>query len=376
MRTSIAWRNVLHDKRRTLAAMSGVAFAIVLIFMQLGFYLSCRISSTMMYDALDFDAILVSKPYVHLRCCNMIPRARIEQAGAVPGVASATPVYVATVLWRNPETSARREVLVLGVNPTERPFRLAEINRNLPLLQDPDTAIMDQEARPLVGSHGVGTVTEANGRRIEVVAEYSRGVGLVADGSMVVSDETIKPWLPLRSLRRVQLGLVRFEPGADPDAVLGALRACLPDDTRVWSRAQLVAYERNFFLNIKPLGIMFTSGLLVGLAVGAVILYQVLSADIANQIRQYATLKAMGYGPSYLYGVVMKQGFLFALLAYCPAVAVSVVVYAAVRHLGQLPMYMTPERLVIVFVLSVVMCTISGLLAIRKVNAADPADLF
>jgi putative ABC transport system permease protein len=376
MRTSIAWRNVFHDKRRTIAASSGVAFAILLVFMQLGFYTACQTSATMVYDTLDFDAILISKPYVHLRYSDTIPRSRLYQASAVSGVASSVPIYVTTGMWRNAASKISREILVLGVNPADQPFRLDEINRNLHLLAEPDTAIVDQVARPLVGPHGVGTVTELNGQRIEVVADYSRGSGLIADAAVLVSDLTMSRLVGKPKLDRVQLGLIRFADEARPELVLRRLRATMPADTAVWSREELKAHEQHFFLFVKPVGFMFTSGVFVGFLVGAVIMYQILSADIAAQIPQYATLKAVGYGPGYLSRVVMTQGILFAILGYLPALVLSFGIYALVRNLADLPMYLTPMRALFVLALSIGMCVLSGLLAVRKVHAADPADLF
>ncbi len=359
-----------------MTATSGVAFAILLMFMQLGFYTACRTSATRVYEALDFDAILVSTRYGHLRDSGTILRSRLYQASGVPGVQSVTPLYVTAALWRNVATRVRREILVLGVNPADRPFSVEEVNRRLHLLVTPDTAIIDRIAKPIIGPHDIGTVTELNGRRIEVVADYGRGTGLIADGSLLVSDLTITRLLGDSSLDQVQLGLVRLAPGADRDAVLSELRSCLPDDTLAWSREQLRAHEQHFFINVKPVGFMFKSGVLVGFLVGAVILYQILSADIAKHIPQYATLKAIGYGPGYLYRVVMKQGLLFAVLGYCPALVLSFGLYAVVRALADLPTYMTLERAAVVFVMTVGMCSLSGLLAVRKVNVADPADLF
>ena len=376
MRTSLAWSNVIHDKRRTLAAIAGVAFAILLVFMQLGFYTGCQTSATMLYDAFDFDAILLSKAYVHLRLSYSIPRTRISQASGVAGVASVVPVYVSAALWRNIETKINREVMVFGVNPDDRPFAVDEISRALPLLKKPDTAIMDQVAKPLIGPHPVGTITEINGRRVEIVADYCRGTGLIADGALWVSDVTLNNLAGRDCREQVQLGLVRLAPGANRTEVLDQIRARLPDDTLVWSREELHASERYFFLHIKPVGFLFTSGLYVGFLVGAVILYQVLAADIAKHMRQYATLKAMGYGPRHLYRVVISQGLLFGVLAFCPATILSLGLYALVRKLADLPMYLTLPRAALVLSLSVGMCVAAGLFVIRKVNAADPADLF
>jgi len=376
MKTSIALRNLLHDKRRALVATSGVAFAILLVFMQLGFYTTCRTSATLVYDSCDFDAILLSTLYVHLGNCSTIPRARIRQALSLPGIASVVPVGAATLRWRNAATGVGRSVAVLGVDPDDSPFCDPDINRSLHMLKKPDTAIMDRIARPIVGPHGVGTVSEINGRRIEVVADYCRGPGMTAHGSLVVSDLTMSRLSGKTSKNRVQLGFVRFDSTADPDAVLRQLRDHLPKDTRVWSRAQLETHEQYYFVHVKPVGFMFTSGIFVGFLVGAVIVYQILSADIANQIPQYATLKALGYRSVHLYRIVVAQGLLFAIVGYCPALALSVGLYALVRNLTDLPMYLTPQHVALVFAASVGMCTLSGLLAVRKVNAADPADLF
>lgn len=376
VRTSIAWRNVIHDKPRTLAAVSGVVFAVLLVFMQLGFYTACRTSATMIYDACDFDAILLAKPYVHMRLSHTFPRERLDQAQGVPGVAEAIPLYLAPALWRNVETKKTREVLLLGFDPAKRPFVDEALNALAGQLSQPDVAVMDQIARPLIGPHPAGTVTEVNGRRIKIAADYRRGAGLVADGTLLVSDLNYARLTGQTQLDRVQLGLIRFAAGADREKSLSELRKILPTDTVVWPRAELERLERHFFLDVKPLGFMFQSGVWIGFIVGAVILYQILSADVANQSPQYATLKALGYRSMFLYGVVVKQGLYYALLGFAPALALAFILYEAVRRLADLPMHLTPGLIGFVFALCLAMCTVSGLLAVRKVDAADPADLF
>ena len=104
--------------------------------------------------------------------------------------------------------------------------------------------------------------------------------------------------------------------------------------------------------------------------------YMVLSNDVANHIHEYATLKAMGYKDSYLSGVVMQQALAMAVLGYAVSLACAEVLYRVVGYLANLPMEMTWLIRVLVFVLSVGMCCISGLATLRKLRAADPADLF
>jgi len=376
MKTHIAWWNVIHDKRRTAAAVAGVAFAILLIFMQLGFYSGALISATMIYDAFAYDAILHSPPYVHLLLSGTLPLERAEQARVVPGVAAVTPVYVGGCVWKNTIDGVNREVLMLGVNPSSRPFRNAQLNADLDKIKRPYTVLMDRVAKPLVGPHKVGTRTEVNGRQIEVVGDYTCGTGLLGDGALLTSDLTFSRLMGLGSVDRPQFLMVRFQPAADPKTVLAALAAALPKDTKVRAADQLRNEERHYFIHVKPVGFMFLSGLIIGLLVGAVIVYQILSADIAKRIPQYATLKAMGYGPHYLYGVILSQGFLFAVFGFIPALILSIGLFAVVRQVADLPVYVTLGKAALVLTMSVCMCSVSGLLAMRKVNVADPADLF
>src|SRR5207237_5015700 len=107
--------------------------------------------------------------------------------------------------------------------------------------------------------------------------------------------------------------------GTDVAAVVRRMNAVLGPDARALTRAELGAMEQDFWLNTKPIGIMFTSGVLVAFTIGAVILYQVLASEVQNRLREYATLKALGYDDRYVYGVVLRQGLIFSLLGYAPA---------------------------------------------------------
>ncbi|MBU4399689.1 MAG: FtsX-like permease family protein, partial [Planctomycetes bacterium] len=122
--------------------------------------------------------------------------------------------------------------------------------------------------------------------------------------------------------------------------------------------------------------LIFQLGVVVALVVGTAIVYQVLSSDVANHLPEYATLKAIGYGGGYLAGVVLQQAAMLAVLGFLPGLAISAVLYWLTRAMARVPIEMTVGRVFFVFGLSVLMCTISGLGALRKVRSADPADLF
>jgi putative ABC transport system permease protein len=101
-----------------------------------------------------------------------------------------------------------------------------------------------------------------------------------------------------------------------------------------------------------------------------------MAADIRNMLPEYATVKALGYRPPYLTGVVMWQALLLALLGYAPGFVAALAFFYIARNFGGIPASMTGEIALGVLALACGMCLASGLLAVRKVHTADPADLF
>jgi putative ABC transport system permease protein len=376
MPTPLAWRNVTHKKVRTATALTGVCFAIVLMFMQLGFYDVVFRASTMLLDQFAFDIVLVSPQYAHLRAAGSIPRSRLAQARSLPGVLSATPLYVANGTWRNAATGARRELPILAVDPDQPSFALPALAQNAYRLQELDVALMDERAQKRYGPIYSGLVSELDDRRVTVGSTYGYGSGFMADASVIVGDRTLVRVSPGTSREAVSLGLIRLAPGASVQAMMASLADRLPPDVKVWSRRDLERNEQRFFVEIKPIGLMFFSGVLLAFAVGGIILYQILSAEVTNHLKEFATLMAMGYKERFLVFVVIQQATLFALLGFIPAVGLALFMYLVIGWFTQLPMTMTMARFLGVLLLSIGMCAAAGLLASRKVARADPADLF
>ncbi len=376
MRVSLALANVTHNLVRSLAGLGGVTVAILLVVIQLGLYGACERSATLLHDLMNFDLVLVSPQYAALRSSSSFPRRRLEQAAAADGVQDVTGLHVGGAVWRNPENGLFVDVLVFGVAPDSRPFVDDALARQLPQLRRDDTALIERDSHAMLGPHTPGIETEVDGRRLRIVGDYAWGAGFNAVGALIVNQAAFARLLAGGGSDTRELGLVRLTPDADPVQVQARLAAALPADVRVLTRDEIGAIDRHYWLRVKPLGLIFTSGVVLALMVGTVILYQVLSADVNHRLREYATLEAIGYPSGYLKSVVMQQGLLLALLGFVPAAIVSSVVYVIMQTTTHLPIQMSLGRLLAVLGLSVAMCVSSGLLAIRRVTAVDPAELF
>jgi putative ABC transport system permease protein len=374
--TDLWWRNLLDRKLRLLLRVAAVTFPIMLIFVQIGFYDAVLNTATVIQQSLNADLFLVSSAYINISRAGTFPRARLYQAASIAGVERVAPLYVGHRAYQNPATLARRELLVFGIDPEERTFRLPDVADHLRALTVPDTVLIDRNSRPEFGPQQTGTTTQVERKRVEIVGQYTIGTGFAALGDLIATDQTFSRIFDGQTLERVSVGLVQAAPGSNVQAVAAEIRALLPPDTRTLTRAEMFDLEENFWLRTTSIGLIFGLGTAVAFAVGFLILYQVLSSDIARRLSEYATLKAIGYDDRALATIVVQQGFAISVVSYAPALLLAMWIYRVTRSATHLPMGMTVGRVGGVLFLTLAMSAASGWLALRKLRAADPVDLF
>ena len=376
MRTLLSWHNTFHNWKRALAATAGITFAVLLIFMEVGFLDAARINAAQLYESMDFDAVIVSRGYVSAQRTLPVSAYRLLQAASIPGVKATVPLLIETARWTNVAEHRSRSCRVIGIDPGQSPFRDRALGAQLQDVQRPNTVLVDRLSSRKYGAWEAGGRVYINDAQLTVTGEFAMGTGLISDGGVIVSRETFGEIVGRGPDQGYDAGLVRLAADADPGRVIDAIRAALPDDVMVLSRRAIIEREQFFWVNLKPVGIMFRVGALVAFIIGAVILYQVLALEIGNRLNEFATLKAMGYPPRYLYRIGAEQALIYSLLGYLPAFLLALGLYALVFRLSRLPLFMDPERAVIVLLLTLTMATVAAALALRRLHKADPAELF
>jgi putative ABC transport system permease protein len=405
-RTPLAWANLTHDPVRFALYVLGIAFAVILMFVQLGFRNALLDSNTQLHDKLRCDLVLVSPNRQAIAMVDSFPRRRLEQVRAVPGVAGVYPMYIDNALGRmrdtNPNPADRgpnRAIRSVGVDPDAFLLDVPELDPagdSARKLKTPGAVFVDRRTkadpdRPgqtLYGPLAEGTETDLSGSRVRVAGEVTLGTDFTCDGTLVMSDQTFidvlrRPFtFPSDSpAANVDLGLVRLEAGADREAVMADIRKAVSTgeadaDVSVYTLEELKEKERTFWLNNTPIGFAFGFGTFMGFAVGVVICYQILSGDVTDHLPQYATLKAVGYGNGYLAWVVLQESLILAVLGFVVGLAVSWAAYEVLTATTGMPLRMTPDRIAWVFAGTVAMCAASGLVALVGLLRADPADVF
>ena len=262
-------------------------------------------------------------------------------------------------------------------------IRSRKFRGDLSLLQVQDAVIIDRLARGLGRDEAAAIraqsplAFETQGRTLTAYATFAGGGGFGGDGYMIVSDQTFLSLFPARASAAPDHILLTLRPGARPDAVVARLKTLVSDPSlRIRSYAEAAQDDLRYQQTKRPTGIIFGFGVLIGVLVGLVIVYQVLSTDVADHLREYATFKAMGYGPGFFLGVVFEEALVLGILGFVPGLIVGTTILTVMGKITTLPLAMTPSMALTVFVGTIIFSAISGAIATRRLAAADPADLF
>ncbi|NEP23877.1 ABC transporter permease DevC [Moorena sp. SIO3I6] len=382
MKIPLAWLQLSHEKMRLLVALAGIAFADILMFMQMGFRDALFASNVTLHNSIQGDIFLISPQSQATIAMKSFPSRRLYQSIAFDGVKSIRGIYMDFGLWKNPQTRETRSVLVIGFNPTDNVFNLSGVTSNLDTIKMPDVVLFDDSSRPEYGpiaeefNQGKEITTEVKERRIRVGGLFTLGASFAADGNVITSDLNFFRLFPDRHRGLIDIGLIELEPGLDLEIVVEKMRRELSKDVLVLSKEEFVNWEKAYWQSSTAIGFIFTLGSAMGFIVGTVIVYQILYTDVADHLPEYATLKAMGYKTSYLLIVVFKEAIILAILGYFPGYGLALGLYSLTKNATSLPIAMSLARAVTVLILTLIMCCISGAIAIGKLQAADPADIF
>lgn len=381
-RIPLAWLQLTAEKLRLLAAVAGIAFAVMLMLMQLGFRDALVESATLLHERMDGEVVLINPLYEYLLVTRSFPEARLSQSLGLDGVAAVTPIYFTQAVWKNPDTGFEHQVEIVGVAPDASTLLIPEVVRDLPKIRMPDVVLADERSRqaqfgPIAQWFARGpVVSEVNGRRVTVAGIFALGTGFGVTGRLITSDANFLRIVPTRRAHMIDIGLIKLKPGVAPEQVRDRLAQALPADVRVLTREQFAENERNYWLTNSPVGFIFNLGTFMGLIVGAVIVYQILYSDVSDHLSEYATLKAMGFSDLRLFLVVIRQALILTVLGFPPGLLIAAALYALTFRATMLPIEMTTVRVLSVLVMTVGMCSISAMFALRKLRSADPAEIF
>jgi len=390
-RVPLAWKNLTHDVRKFAIALAGICFAVVLMFQQRGFNNALFDSAVVMLRQMDADIVIFDNHRFSLSAETRFDRDVLDIAASCPGVVSAHAVYTEnSIAFLQTENNKPRPIRVIGFD-TQHPILLdksgnpLDVDSKLPRSQ---TALIDVWSKHEYGfnlnpSYDQPQAGELAGKKITINGTFNLGRDFANDGSLVVSKESIQHYFPFRKygdpLGVVDIGLIKCD-----DATASGLQTIKRDLQERLSGRKVIVYTKQEFIDKEiafwskatPIGYIFLVGSIMGFVVGVIICYQILANDIADHMSEFATLKAMGYSNFYFFRLVITESIYLSVIGFIPGFLISMLLFAINSQFTGLNMLMTWDRALFILGLTMIMCMISGVLALRKLISTDPAELF
>ncbi|GAB5403700.1 MAG: FtsX-like permease family protein [Aureliella sp.] len=391
MRTPLAWKNLTSSYSKCVLAATGVGFAVVLMFTQIGFRNALIDNNVQLFTLFDGDVAnlaIVSKARYNVSTEQRFPRRTLELAAAVDGVLDTCSVSIERGTASIKVSGfAARPIRVLGIELSSPDFlHSPSLFEQLQTTVRTQSALVDRRSKTDYGFARTSATlreqsAELNGKAISFAGQFNLGTDFGNDGTLLMAESVHAAYFPWRNKTGdprdvVDIGFLRVDPSYDLEEVSRQIESLAPQQIDVQPTTQLIAREKSFWAKATPIGKIFFIGTIMGLVVGAIICYQIQFTDITEHMPEFATLKAMGYGPRYFWGLILCQSLYLAFLGFVPGLIVSFGLYQLLAEISGLVMSMTLSRIALVWVLTLVMCVVSGSLAIRKLFNSDPASLF
>jgi putative ABC transport system permease protein len=381
----MAWLQLKRQPVRYLVAVVGIGFAALLMYMQIGFQSGLLTSATTFYEALNADLVLISPGTLNSGSFEQFPQSLLFRSLGVGGVKEAIPLYIANISVQRLGDIKPTNLRLIGFAPDDKALDLPAVNDQISLIKTPGYVLFDE-----LGNNNTGPITEAvesNGsqflslidlsKNFRVVGLFRLGSTFAADSNLVSSDTTaLQLAYQQINLGEISMGLIRLEPGAKISQVQAFLKKTYGSQLQVLTKTQLIAQEQNYWNTSSSFGVIFGFGTFMGLLVGGVVVYQVLYTDVSDHLKEYATLKAMGFSNTFILIIVVQEAILLAVSSFIPATLASTAMYAFLTSAAGIRIYMTSDKTLLVGSLTLGVCAASAAIAIRKLRDADPASVF
>ncbi len=390
-------------------------FAVSLVTIQIGILNGFTRSTGLLIDQSSADLWVASEDMVHLEVTSPLPLEQMVKARDVEGVERAEALMIRAALWRSPDRRIA-PVRLYGFDPKGQLFanwKLAQGELNA--LNTPYTMMVDKAQLSAIDLKQVGDSGSIGALPAKLVGLVENTQSMASSAAVFTSLETANAFstsglsstaniriqngevqvlnnvdaAPARSStgtpppppRKLSLSdsitfiLIQAKPGQDLPTLRKRLESALPG-TRALTRAEMAQQTRDYWEKRTGVGFILGLGATVGFVVGMVVVSQILYSSVADHIKEYGTLKAMGASDWIIYRVITEQALWMAVLGYLPSMVLCIGLGTWTMAAKGIMILISPMTAAGVFLITVVMCVGSAMFAIQKVTKVDPAIVF
>jgi putative ABC transport system permease protein len=374
MSVDLATRSLLHDKLRFLITVTGVAFAVTLVFVQVGLFLGLMDNASLTIEHLDADLWVTSHNTANVDFAHTFPETYVKRVRSIPGVARADNliVWFMNVSLPNGAVEGTEVYALEDFEHWAFPWMVVEGNRED--LRRGNYFILDDSAKKRWGDFQVGDYREILGRRLKITGRAVNAKSFTTT-PLTFLDFRLAQALAADTLRgNTTYILVKLAPGTNIESARAEIQRRLPYND-VYTKAEWAHRSRSYWVDSTGLGLNMYLTVFLGCLVGIVVVAQTLYTSTMEHIKEFGTVKAIGGGNGAIYAILGKQATIAAVAGFGLG-AVWAYALKPVMAKIDLKLIITPQFAAIVFAGAIVLCLVSAMISFRKVASIDPALVF
>lgn len=387
LRLPVGAQQLYRQRTSTMLVVLGVTVSVVMLFLQLGLQKAVFGSGVRIDEALAGQIAIVNRNFQSIQCFSTVARDMIEVAERYPGVEKAMPFYYGNMPVINVRDGSAQQIMVYGIDPAYPALHLPGLTKQLRTISMARHYLYDSYSRPNYGDI-LKRIDQPGGTRIKgpldaqqlhkvitIAGTFKLGPNVLYNGALLTSDANfgIAPGWPLD---RVAMVVVKLKPGVDPAGARNAIAKLVGDRGKVLTKTQLIATEKHFWANDTPIGYITDLGLVVGVAIGIIFIYQAIFQVISSNVPEYAVLKSLGYSNKFFACVMVQISAIIVTASYLIGIILSFFIFYFAESATHLGMDLTFNITVSVLAITVAMALASAFLALRRLLAVDPVTLF
>lgn len=370
----LARKNLLHDKLRFLITVSGVAFAVTLVLVQVGLFAGLLANATVTIEHLPADIWVVPKKTPNIDFGNVFSETAVQRVQSVPGVERADNIIVGYLYIALPN-GVRESILVYALEDFSYwRFPWAVTAGNVEDLRRGRYFFLDESAAKRFGPFAVGDYREILGHRLKIIGTTREAASFTTIPIAFMDYRIAQTLLGREWQGRTTYIVVKLAPGTDLAAAQAEIQRRLPYND-VHTKAEWARISRDYWIDNTGIGFNMYMTVLLGCLVGVVIVAQTLYASTMEHLKEFGTVKAIGGSNADIYKILAEQALISALVGYALGVIPAFALIPAIEKAG-IHLMLSPELLAAVFAGTVVMCLLAAMVSFRKVATIDPALVF
>jgi len=371
-RESAAFKMLFHDRAAALGSIAGVVAIVFLVGQQLTIFFGLLSYMSGLADRSGADIWILAKNADNVNSTATLPMAFRDRAAGIRGVRRVSPLVLAGGSLKRLDGNTQA-VQVVGL---ERPVMAGGPNRfdvgSVQDLLDGEGISVDRLDLSILGNPRIGTVLTINEKRVRVAA-FTRGQRGFAGTLVYTNSEKAREIAGLPGDRCTDL-LVSVEPGVSVQAMIPPLKRALPR-TEVFSTGDLSLLTRLYYLRNTGIGTSFFFSTAIGALVGLVIITLTMYTNVLNKTRDYAMLRALGARRRDVLWIVFLQALYIAAIGILIGFSMLAGFLSGTRDTS-LPAFLPWTVPVIHAGVTLVLCLLGSLLAMRQAVKIEPASAF